>query len=240
MRDSGFKALLLSLLARRLRRWADSLSEPEDEPAETRAARSQGKVSSAPAASEPAGESHAASGISSASQKAEPDRADQSLPDRPAGPPEDWISRMSAGPPAHWIERVRQAAPDLLRQEGEGESVMTARVINPTRSEPPPLRLERPMSTPPLQTQSAVDAEPSFTARIFGEFHGESTAGRILASDERREPLAKGGSQVERRRAEDERPRSSFISSRDSQESHAGEETGQAEHRDIGLTPQPK
>src|SRR5262245_66572495 len=124
MRDSGFKAILLSLLARRLRRWADSLSEPEDEPAETRAARSEGKVSSAPPAGSPAGESHAASGVSSASQKAEPDRADQSLPDRPAGPPEDWLRRMSAGPHAPRVERVRHDATHLLQHEVGGVLVL--------------------------------------------------------------------------------------------------------------------
>jgi hypothetical protein len=246
MRDSSFKALLLSLLARRLRRWADSLSEPEHEPAETLAARSEGKVSSASATSEPAGESHAASGISSASQKSEHDHADQSLPDQLAGPPEDWLRRKPAGPPADWLERVRQIAPDLIRQEEEGEFVMTARVTEPSEPRPkppPPLRLERPPSPPPRQAQAVgSDEPPSSKARTRGESQSGST-GRDLSSDVPRESLAGIRSQVERPsqpRPQTARQQPIVASLPGVQESSAGRETIQASRRDAISTSQTK
>ena len=195
---------MLSLLARRLRRWADSLAEPERESVQPAAARSSERVTSAPSAREPASESHAPGAISLESQKSELEQADRSLPDQPGGPPEDWLSRMSAGPPAHWVERVRQSAPDLLRPEGEGESVMTARVVEPSETQskppPPPLRLERQTSTLPLQTQAVgTDESSSSAARIPGEPQSEST-GPDRSSNLWREPLARIRSKVERSR----------------------------------------
>jgi hypothetical protein len=92
------------------------------------------------------------------------------LPQKPPGPPADWLAKRSGGPPAHWAERVRRVAPELLQNGKRSEVNPTSQPQSPRRAQrksPAPLRLERPSPAsrspldsprkPIVQTESRPD-----------------------------------------------------------------------------------
>jgi hypothetical protein len=100
------------------------------------------------------------------------------LPQKPPGPPADWLAKYSSGPPSHWVERVRSAAPQMSQDQGGNEFGATA-VPQPPRQVQlgPTPRLQRPEQAPPLRLQRPGRApgadEPSRSA------HDRRTIGRV-------------------------------------------------------------
>lgn len=71
------------------------------------------------------------------------------LPQKPPGPPADWLAKRSGGPPAHWAERVRQTTPEMFRNGKIVEADATSQQQDPKQVQrksaaPVPMRLERP------------------------------------------------------------------------------------------------
>lgn len=134
MRKRNLKAMFLALLARRLRRGGN--------PPSVESAESDKTVSPAHA------DTTSVTG--------------DTLPQKPPGPPEDWLAKRSGGPPAHWVERVRQAAPELLQDRKKDEVGATLRPQPPGQVQrkpatPATMRLQRPAFTP----SSSREAEQS-------------------------------------------------------------------------------
>ena len=137
----NLKALLLSWLSLRFRRWSQTSSNVQVKTLQANTSRHEKDVAQTQVTKK-------AEDFLLARQR----ELTTEMMNEPASPPEDWLARQSAGPPAHWIERVRQGGAYQLLEEDEplpqlddGENVSPAPLLpRPSQvTQPPPLRLQK-------------------------------------------------------------------------------------------------
>ena len=146
MWQANLKALLLSWLSLRFRRWPQAPSiRRVKTPLEKDVAQTQ--------------VTNQTEDFLSARQ--------QPLTNELASPPADWLARQSAGPPAHWIERVRQGgAYQLLEEEEPLPQLHDGENIRPALLPPRPAQMPQP---PPLRLQKIKATEGISMSETRGE-----------------------------------------------------------------------